>query len=196
MLVRVSPEEEVLMQILAHRRAETKKDSRLTVSRMTPYTSALMGITGEYLIARTLGMLFNPDSFKGGDGHRRDLWRGEITASVKTRGRHLPADFLFPPGQHPGTFPDDYGVVGRWIIPYRVLDIVGFFDRLDWKMHHTTLTTKGVKPGTSPYRDGYPEQYLRNIDELIVELEMTEDEEVRTVQNHGYFEYFRDRCSC
>lgn len=169
-----------------------KKDNRRTVSRMSPYETALMGISSEYLMARTLGCHFDPRSFKGGDGHRKDLWRGFVTLSVKTRHAHLPSDFLFPPGQEPKGFPDDYGVVGRWTKPYVELDVVGFFDRADWQQNFTTIKATGVPEGRNPYRTGYPAECLRPIEELLFELDMVEDEKIRAIQDKGYLRHFGD----
>ncbi len=192
MLVKLQPEEEILMQMLAADRVDAGKRERKISKYMTPYTVCLMGISGEYLIAKTLGMFFDPTTHRGGDGHRRDLWRGDVTVSVKTKSKHLPADFLFVPSQHPGQFPDDYGVVGRWVCPYTVIDIVGFFDALDWRMYHEPIAVRGGPKNESPLRDGYAERHLRDIEELIYEIDMVEDATFSAVQDYGYFECIRD----
>jgi hypothetical protein len=158
------------------------------------------------MLARELGMLFDPESFVGGDGHSKDLWRGPVTASLKTRHSHLPSDFLFPDGQnptvkrletgstshHPGEFPDDYGIVGRWTQPYVELEVVGYFSYFDWLKHNEWIEVTGVPPGKNNIRQGYREHNLRPIEELVFEIDMVPDEEISFVQSYGYVRYFGD----
>lgn len=184
---------------MASDRADTKTSNRLTVSNFSFYTSGLQALTSEYLVARELGLLFDPQHYAGrGDGHKRDLWRGPVTASLKTRGSHLPGDFLFVPGQEPDEFPDDYGIVGRWCgpdwHPYRSLEIIGYFSYFDWVEDHEiiTLPSRSLKPGDSGVRTGFREGNLRPIEELIYDLERVPDEKIRAIQNYGYKRYFGD----
>lgn len=194
-IVTVSPEEEVFLQGIASDRADAKRSERKTVSVKSKYEFALMAVVSEYLVAKELGMLFDPSHFRGhGDGHKRDLWRGPVSVSVKTRGSHLPADFIFPPGQHPGEFPDDWGVVGRWMgphwHPYSRLELVGYFSYYDWNEHKTTENMTNYRTGEVAPREMYKEVHLRPIEELIYDLERVPDEAIRAIQDYGYERYF------
>jgi hypothetical protein len=154
-----------------------------------------MGIAGELLVAKALDMHFNPFNHRGGDGHRRDLWRGPVTVSVKTRGKGLPAHFMFPPHQQPKGFPDDYGVVGVWQRPYTVLDIRGYFSWLDFDRHHEVLTVGKNKMSETHgnNRIGMHERHLRPIQELILEMDMVPDETFPLTEAGGYLGYLRNR---
>lgn len=184
---------------MAADRAEAKSSTNRTVSKFDPFTTSLQGIASEYLIARELGMLFDPTHFSGrGDGHKKDLWRGEgkhgpVTASLKTRGSHLPSDFLFPPKQTPDEFPDDYGIVGRWLNrDYNALEIVGYFSYFDWIDKHETIVLPNthLKPGDNGVRIGYRGENLRPIEEMIYDLERVPDAKIRAIQDYGYQRYF------
>lgn len=191
----VSPEEEIFLQGIASDRADTKKSNKKTVSNKSNYEFALMAVVSEYVAARELGMLFDPTHFKGrGDGHKKDLWRGPVTASLKSRGGHLPADFIFPPGQNPGEFPDDYGIVGRWRgpdwHPYRSLELVGYFSSFDWEEHKVIEDMTNYRTGEVAPREMYKESNLRPMEELIYDLERVNDEAIRAIQDYGYERYF------
>lgn len=190
-----SPEEDIFLQGIASDRADNKKSERLTVSGKSKYSLALQAIASEYLVARSLGLLFDPSHFRGrGDGHRRDLWRGPVTVSLKTRGPHLPSDFIFPPGQNPGEFPDDYGIVGRWVgprdHPYSRLELVGYFTSFDWEEDKGIINLTNYRTGVTEPRDYYPAGKLRPLDELIYDLEKVTDAKIRAIQDRGYEWYF------
>lgn len=190
MIVSLDPEEQIIVQGIASDRAAKKKDYRDKVSYFSPYEVSLISVASEYLVGRALGMLFDPSHYAGGDGHKRDLWRGPVTASLKTRGFTQPSHFIFPPNQDPGEFPDDYGIVGRWVgprsNPYSTLELVGYFSYFDWLDHHEWIEMPWVKPGTTNKRRAYCQEHLRDINELVYDLERVKDETVLAVQKYGF----------
>lgn len=192
MIVELAQDELDYIQELTDRRCSIGKKSR-RVSRYSEQEITFMGIAGEWAAAKGLGCLFNPFEHRGGDGHKGDLTRGPYTISLKTRAQHLPADFLFPPRQDPCGFPDDYGVVARWLDRYWKLELVGFFTRAEWMIGHRAITVGGTRSGHPEQRNGYPEHLLRPITELKERLDEINDAEVSTAQKQGYLRYFRDR---
>ena len=122
-----------------------------------------MGIAAEILAARELGCWCDPFPYKGGDCHQGDLWKGEVSISLKSRGPFVDPDFLCPPGQVPEHFVDDYGVVARWVKRYSLLRLEGYFNRDDWAQHKTLIHPSKNNPQLRP---GIPHTVLRPIEEL------------------------------
>lgn len=193
MIVELTQDELDYIQELTDRRCSIGKKSR-RVSRYSEQEITFMGIAGEWAAAKGLGCLFNPFEFRGGDGHKGDLTRGPITLSLKTRAKHLPADFLFPTHQDPGIFPDDYGVVARWLERYWKLELVGWFSQAMYPTYKESIQVGGTRSGQPEYRNGFPERYLiHDIDRLKARFDEIKDETVSAAQEAGYIRYFRDR---
>lgn len=141
-----------------------------------------MGIAGEFAAAKALGCAFDPFPRRGGDGHRRDLWKGGVTISVKTRHAYLDPDFICPPGQIPKQFHDDYGVVGRWIQEYDLLDLEGYFTREDYIEHGAFIAPS---PSAAELRYGLDHRFFRPMEELVRILDAIHDETVPTFEAYG-----------
>jgi hypothetical protein len=193
MIIELTQAELDFVKDMAERRAALGKQSK-RVSRMSDEEVSFMGIAGEFAAAKGLRCSFNPFPHRGGDGHKGDLTRGPYTISLKTRARHLPADFLFPTRQDPGTFPDDFGVVGRWLDRYWRLELVGWFSQAMYPTYKESITVGGTRSGTSETRNGFPHRYLlTDIERLKERLDAVEDETVSAMEKEGYIRYFRDR---
>jgi len=193
MLSYLTKEEQAFIREQAEIRVMAKKWNTKQVSRYSNLRVVEMGIAGEFAMAKALGCMFDPWLHMGrGDGHRRDLWRGDITLSVKTRHGDLRPDFLYPPKQQPETFHDDYGVVGLWVEPYSVLELVGYLPKEAMNAYVIEIPVSGSKSGRTELRNGIPAYRFRPIDRLVEILEQVTDEEVHTAQTQGYIRYFRN----
>ena len=192
LIVELTQPELDYIQDLTDRRCSIGKKSK-RVSRYSEHEITFMGIAGEWAAAKGLGCLFNPFEHRGGDGHKGDLTRGDVTLSLKTRARHLPADFLFPTHQDPGTFPDNFGVVARWLDRYWKLQLVGYFSRESYGYLKESIQVGGTRSGKPEQRNGVRECHLSDIQELKERLDEIKDAEVSTAQKQGYLRYFRDR---
>lgn len=193
LIVELTQDELDFVKEQTEKRSALGKQSK-RVSRMSDEEISFMGIAGEFAAAKGLGCLFNPFPHLGGDGHRGDLWKGPVTLSLKTRAKHLPADFLFPTNQDPGTFPDDYGVVGRWLERYWKLELVGWFSKAMYPTYKQSITVGGTRSGTPEVRNGFPHDYLiHDMNRLKERLDAINDPEVLTQQEEGCVRYFRHR---
>lgn len=188
MIVSLNKAEQAFVREMAEVRCMFKKSSK-RVSNHSDLRVVTMGIAGEMAMAKGLGCMFNPCTHRGGDGHRRDLWRGDVTLSVKTRHKHLPAHFLYPTGQVPKSFHDDYAVIGKWIVPYSTLDIIGYCTKEDMNRYVTTIAVSGTRSGQPELRVGVPFFRFRDIGPLIDRLQEIEDEKVHLAQTQGYERY-------
>ena len=193
MIVTLTQDELDFVQSMVDARMALGKKSK-RVSKMAEDRIVFMGIAGELACAKGLECTFDPLPHRGGDGHTGDLRRGNISIGIKTRHRHLPPDFLFPTGQVPHGFPDDYGVVGRWLENYHTLQIMGWFNKIAFAENATHIIVSGSRSGRIETRWGYPGSFLNtNISTLKEKLNGIEDAEVCALQSQGCQRYFRDR---
>jgi hypothetical protein len=184
MIARLTQEElDYIDQMVCDRIAIKTHNKR--VSNMSDHRVLFMGLAGELAAAKALGCLCDLTAYVGGDRHVGDLRRGPYTIELKTRHKHLPADFMFPYGQDPIRFPNDFGLLGRWEVDYSVLELIGWFSAEDYTTKKQTIEVSGVREGVPTQRWGMVYGNLRPMSGLVRILNEVEAETLHTPETQG-----------
>jgi hypothetical protein len=155
------------------------------------------GIASEFAAAKGFGCLCNPFVVVGGDDFQRDLWRGNVTISLKIRHQRHQEWYIQPKNDPHVSFPDDFGVLGYLVGDFS-FDFPYYFTKADWNQHwHWKQLPSGLKNSTDRgLRRVLTEAYFSPAYELEMMLDQIPDEEISTAQSTGYLEYFRNRIGC
>lgn len=125
-------------EALAIARAKLKKKDK-AISNRSSIRVSYEGILSEILFGDALGLEYNVKPHRGGDGHRKDLWSGDVTIGAKFRN-YEPAGYILMPHQGKD-FNDDIGICAL-TVEHDIdngMDILGFFTKDDWVKKKTDI---------------------------------------------------------